>query len=514
MIAQGENTNTVTITKDEYLSLKKENADRKTESLEQKSQINILQQQLANLQRMLFGSSSERFTGVDPNQLTLDLGEIPQIEQEVATEKITYTRKKSNSTHPRPPLPEDLPRVEEIISPDEDVTGWKKIGEEHTEILEKKPAEFYVRVIVRPKYLSPDGKRIVIADLPNLPVHRGNVGEGLLTEIVISKWMDHLPIYRQRKIMARQGVKLAESTINGWISNSLDKKIVLYDAMVKSALTGDYIQVDETSIPVLTKDKPGSTHKGYFWAGHSPPGKIAFFLYDKSRAAKVPKRLLSDFKGAVQCDAYVGYDFLDKPDWSKKVTKLGCFAHARRYFEKSLADEPENAKEIMLAIQKLYQVERIAHNHNFTFDQIKNLRQRFSVRVLDAIEKRLKEHLPEILPKGNWGTAVQYALRHWVELCRYTEDGQWNIDNNLIENTIRPIAIGRRNYLFAGSHEAAQRSAMIYTFMATCKINNVNPYEWLKWVMVTLPDTKMSEIENLFPANFAKSHPEIKPVKS
>ena len=249
MIAQGENTNTVTITKDEYLSLKKENADRKAESLEQKSQINILQQQLANLQRMLFGSSSERFTGVDPNQLTLDLGEIPQVEQEVATEKITYTRKKSNSTHPRPPLPEDLPRVEEIISPDEDVTGWKKIGEERTEILEKKPAEFYVRVIVRPKYLSPDGKRIVIADLPNLPVHRGNVGEGLLTEIVISKWMDHLPIYRQRKIMARQGVKLAESTINGWISNSLDKKVVLYDAMVKSALAGDYIQVDETTIP-------------------------------------------------------------------------------------------------------------------------------------------------------------------------------------------------------------------------------------------------------------------------
>ena len=158
----------------------------------------------------------------------------------------------------------------------------------------------------------------------------------------------------------------------------------------------------------------------------------------------------------------------------------------------------------MLAIQKLYQVERIARNHNLDFNQIKNLRQRFSVRILDSIHERLIEHLPEILPKSDWGKAVGYALRNWNELCRYTENGEWNIDNNLIENTIRPIALGRRNFLFAGSHEAAQRSAMIYTFMATCKINNVNPYDWLKWVMVTLPDTKMSKLENLFPTNFAK----------
>jgi transposase len=249
VIIQPENTNTVTIPKDEYLSLKKESAEKKAENLELKSQLLIIQQQLANLQRMLFGSNSERFTDVDPNQLTLDLGEIPQTEQEVQPEKISYTRKKDKSSHSHVPLPNDLPRVEEIITPDEDTTGWKKIGEERIEILEKKLAEFYVRVIVRPKYLSPDGKRIVIADLPNLPVHRGNVGEGLLTEIVISKWVDHSPIYRQKKILARQGIKLAESTINGWISNSLDKKVVLYDAMVKSALAGDYIQVDETTIP-------------------------------------------------------------------------------------------------------------------------------------------------------------------------------------------------------------------------------------------------------------------------
>jgi len=168
----------------------------------------------------------------------------------------------------------------------------------------------------------------------------------------------------------------------------------------------------------------------------------------------------------------------------------------------------------MLAIQKLYQVERIARNHKLDVDQTKDLRQRFSVKILDAIHKRLIEHLPDILPKSTWGIAVQYTLRNWNELYRYTENGEWNIDNNLIENNIRPAALGRRNYLFAGSHDAAQRSAMIYTFMATCKNNNVNPYEWLKWVMVTLPDTKMSEIENLFPSNFAKNHPEIKPVKS
>ena len=513
MLSEPENTALLNQLREENLRLKKENEDRKAENLEQKLQIYILQQQLANLQRMLFGSKSERFRG-DADQLSLDLGDVPETKPEVKTEQITYTRKKAGSYHSRPPLPDDLPRVEEIIIPDEDVTGWKKIGEERTEILEKKPAEFYVRVLVRPKYISPDGKRIVIADLPNLPVERGNVGEGLLSEIIISKWADHLPVHRQRKIFSRQGVTLAESTINGWISHVLDKQVILYDAMVKSALGGDYIQVDETTMPVLTRDKPGSTHKGYFWAGNSPPEKIAFFLYDKSRGADVPKKFLSDFKGAVQCDAYVGYNFLDKPDWAKKVIKLGCFAHCRRYFEKSLDSEPEKAKEIMLAIQKLYQVERIARNHKLGANQIKDLRQRFSVKILKAIEKRLKEHLPDILPKSNWGKAVQYALRNWDELCRYTENGRWYIDNNIIENKIRAVALGRKNYLFAGSHEAAQRSAMIYTFMATCKINNVNPYQWLKWVMVTLPDTKMSEIENLFPANFAMNHPEIEPVKS
>lgn len=489
----------ITISEGEYLDLK--------------AQIVILQQQVTNLQRMLFGSKSERFTGVDPNQLTLDLG-VPEIEPVVQPEKISQPRKKDKSSHPRVPLPEDLPRVEEIINPEEDMTGWKKIGEERTEILEKKPAEFYVRVIVRPKYLSPDGKRIVIADLPNLPVHRGNVGEGLMSDIIISKWVDHNPVYRQRKMMARQGVTLAESTMNGWIEHVLDKQVVLYEAMAKKALGGNYLQVDETTIPVLTKDKPGSTHKGYFWAGHSPPDKIAFFLYDKSRGAIVPKKFLSDFEGAVQCDAYAGYNFLDEEPWTKKIMKLGCFAHCRRYFEKSLASEPDHAREILLAIQKLYQVERIARNHQLDYDQIKSLRQRFSVKILDAIHTRLKEHLPNILPKSDWGKAVQYALRNWEALCRYTDNGQWNIDNNDLENKIRPIALGRRNYLFAGSHEAAQRSAMIYTFMATCKINHVNPYEWLKWVMVTLPDTKMSELENLFPANFAKSHPEIEPVAS
>jgi len=199
----------ITISEDEYLDLK--------------AQIVILQQQVANLQRMLFGSKSERFT--DPNQLTLDLGVMPEDQPVAEPEKISQPRKKSKSSHPRVPLPEDLPRVEEIINPEEDITGWKKIGEERTEVLDKKPAEFYVRVIVRPKYLSPEGKRIVIADLPNLPVHRGNVGEGLMSDIIISKWVDHNPVHRQRKMMARQGLTLAESTMNGWIEHVLDKQV-------------------------------------------------------------------------------------------------------------------------------------------------------------------------------------------------------------------------------------------------------------------------------------------------
>jgi len=448
---------------------------------------------------LIFGKKNERFIPTDDKQLSLfGDDDVQTIEkEEVEKEKITYQRPKTNKKKPiRTVLPAHLPRVEEIIEPENLPENARKFGVTITEILEYEPGRTFVRRIVRVKYLLPKQEKIITAELPTLPLPRANAGASLLAQLIISKFVDHLPFYRQRQIFKRQGIELAESTINDWYSATCRLIEPLYETLKKQIRQSTYIQADESPMPVQTKDKPGATHKGYMWVYHSPPDKMVCFDYQKSRNKDAPKIFLSDFSGILQTDGYAAYTaFGNKPN----ITLSACMAHARRKFEKSLDNYAEIAKHVLAEIRKLYEIEREIRESEFSDIQIVELRQEKANPILADLKKYLLEKAIGVLPKSDIGKAIAYTLKLYDRLEVYLTDGRVLIDNNLIENSIRPLALGRKNWLFAGSHEAAQRNAMMYSLLGTCKLNNVEPFEWLKNTLNKIPDYNIQNLKELLP---------------
>jgi transposase len=471
-----------------------------TEYQGMKQQIELLNHQLAELKRMIFGAKRERFIPTDINQGSLFDLPVPEVELE-SKQEINYTRNKPSSKKQalRLELAPHLPRREEVIEPDNLPQDAIKIGQAVTEILEYEPANIYVRKIVRPKYIasSTDEQTIItIADLPSLPIPKGNAGAGILAHILVSKFVDHLPFYRQVKMFKRQDVNIAESTINGWFNATCNLLSPLYDALKNKLLSANYIMADETPIGVLTKDKPGATHKGYHWVYYDPVKKLVLFDYQKTRSREGPDGMLENYSGYLQTDGYVAYKNLKN---QKNITLLACMAHARRKFEHAKDNDPQRAKQALLMFQQLYDIERIAREDQLSYDEIKQLRQKESLPVLNQMENWLKENINQVLPKSAIGGAIAYTLKLWPRLIRYVEKGQFQIDNNLIENSIRPVALGRKNYLFAGSHNAAQQAAIIYSLLATCKINQIEPFSWLKNTLNVIPDYPANQLDKLLP---------------
>jgi transposase len=307
---------TITITREEYQQL-----------LHFKDEVVLLKHQLSELRRMLFGAKRERFVAVDDNQTTLF--DLPEPEAKPVKEEISYTRNKSDKKKKQPfrlELASHLPRREEIIEPGDLPEGTKKIGEAITEILEYEPATIYVRKIIRPKYIvssTDEQTQITIAELPTLPVPKGNAGAGILAHILISKFVDHLPFYRQKQMFKRQGVVIAESTINGWFNAVTTLLEPLYETLKKLLLSADYLMADETPLPVLTRDKPGATHKGYDWVYYGPIVKLVLFDYQKTRSREGPDKILNDFFGFLQTDGYGAYTNLEN---KANITLLACIA--------------------------------------------------------------------------------------------------------------------------------------------------------------------------------------------
>jgi transposase len=483
----------IILTREVYDELVLQNRELRAKNL-------YLEQELAQLKRMIFGSKSERHIGSDPSQLNLGL-DVETVEQpEKEKEQITYSRNKPENKKGaavRLTLPAHLHREEHIIEPDEDVTGAKKIGEVITEVLEYTPGKFYVEKYIRPKYVLPKKEKIVIGDLPSLPIPRGNAGPGLLSHLLISKFTDHLPFYRQVQQFKRQNIDIAESTISGWFTASCRLLEPLYNRLVTKVRQSSYLMADETPISVQTKDKPGSTHKGYHWVYYAPLEKLICFDYRKGRGRDGPEEFLEGFRGMLQTDGYNAYDIYEKKDG---ITLYGCMAHARRKFESAKDNDPGRAEYVLDRMRKLYMTEREARESNLSPDKRKALRVEQSFPLLEELEKWMKDQLPEILPKSSIGQAITYTLGLWPRLTRYIHNGQIEIDNNLIENSIRPVALGRKNYLFAGSHEAALQAAMIYSFLGTCKINNVEPFGWLKDTLTRILDQSIQKLDELLPS--------------
>ena len=460
------------------------------------------QHYIGMLQRMLFGCTSERFTKgpVDENQLDLPFEELAKkdtnTKDETVEEKISHTRKKSINHKGRNKLPGHLPVHEIIIEPEENTGGLTKIGEERTEILEYTPARFFKLVLVRPKYEKPNQDGVLIASMPSRPIPRCLAGNMLLSSVLVNKYVDHLPLYRQRQIFKRAGIEIAPSTIDAWVRHLGDLLTPLYDAMVNTIKNDGYLQADETPARVLDKQKKGKSHRGYYWVYHSPLKGMVVFDYQKGRNRDAPKKILNEFEGYLQTDGYQAYSQYKSKE---KVTHLACWAHARRYFEKALEQDRSRAEYAMEQIQKLYAIERrIAE---FAPRQKKDVRLQEALPIINELGKWISDENKMVLPKSPIGKAFQYAINLWDSLMAYLYNGELLIDNNKIENSIRPNALGRKNYLFAGSHEGAQRSAMFYTFFGTCKMHNVDPQKWLKTVLDQIIEHKVLKLHELFPQN-------------
>lgn len=484
--------------------------DQKDKEIEQKgkeiaqnhNEILYLKQQVEQLKRMLFGQKRERFEG-DPNQqmLPFELEPAKKEEQEKQIEqKIEYSRKRPNHKG-RAKLPEHLPVEEVEIYPEGDLSEMTCIGEEITEELEYEPAKFYIKRYIRYKYAHKNGEGIAIGELPERVIEKGIPSASLLSMLLTNKYMDHLPLYRQKQRFARDGIEIASSTIEGWIRQALEKLEPLYESLVMDTKSKGYLQADETTIKVQDKNKKGACHLGYYWVYHSPIDKTVLFDYQPTRAAKSAAHILDNFQGYLQTDGYAGYDQYARKEG---ITHLACWAHARREFEKALSNDKERAEFALFQIQKLYAIERYAKENNLNPEDIKELRLKESLPVINTLGKWISAEVKKTLPKSAIGKAMTYSINRWDALSAYLYDGTLLIDNNQIENSIRPVALGRKNYLFAGSHNAAQRAAMIYSFFASCKKQEVNPFEWLKHTLQNINTINHKNISNLYPQNYKK----------
>lgn len=469
---------------------------------QQQQEIAYLKFQLADLKRMIFGSKSERFIPTNGDATQLSLFDIPQADIDPPeTESITYSRtkpKKEKQKAIRAKIPTHLPRVEEIIEP-EAKEGLIKIGEEVTELLEYNPARIYVRKIIRPKYAKPQNAGVLIAELPSLPISKGNAGASLLAHIMVSKYVDHLPFYRQIQIFKRSQLYLSESTLNGWFSRTATLLEPLYKTLEKQILETDYLQADESPIGVQDSKKEGALHKGYQWLFRAPLKGLVLFKYHSGRSREVPQTFLKNYTGTLQTDGYIAYDNMKTEG---EITLMACMAHARRYFEKALMYDKKRAGYALSLMQGLYAIEENARERQINFETRKRYRAICAKPILRKLEQWLANNKDVALPQSPLGKAITYSSNLWTRLNVYLNDGRYEIDNNLIENAVRPLALGRKNYLFAGSHDAAQKAAMMYSFFATCKINKVEPLRWLTDVLERIQDHKANKLAELLPQNW------------
>jgi len=494
--------------------------EAKTTELEKKNQEleadkKDLQEQIDLLKKQIFGRRSERYRIEHPGQQLLFEDELTQeaireIEQSLkdATEEKVVSRRKVRRG-PKP-LPKHLPRDDRLVDLGEDekqcVHGYAlvKKREKVIEELEYIPASMRVIRHIQVIYTTPDcpfpeccSERA--APLPPRPIEEGRPGTGLLAHVVVSKYGDHIPLYRQSQIFAREGIDLARSTLCDWTMRvgELLKPIVMESK--RQLLAGDFLQADETTIRTLrVKNRgrpPDKSHLAYLW-GYGVPWEEVVYDYTLDRSKKNPLKFLDGFKGTLQIDGYDGYNgvFVDG-----EVQRVGCFAHARRKFHHALKDSPEEARTALAAIQLLYRLEREMKEKNLSPRERVVERRRVAKPVLEKLENLLRVYQNGCRPTSKLGKAIRYALNEWKYLKTYIEVGKAEIDNNSLEQTLRPVALGRKNYLFCGAPSGGQAAATLYSLVTSCKRLGVNPWQYIKDVLDRISTHPASRIAELTP---------------
>jgi transposase len=464
------------------------------------SEVIQLKHQLSLYQRALFGDKKEVHKVIDPGQTEIAFEEKVDLDlpQDIELQEITYHRKKPKKKREdfsKLSLPSDLERVVTVIEPEGLTDDMEKISEEATELLAITPEKIYVKVLIRPKYSKKNKEGVLIAELPSRPIQGGSVDVSFLTTILLDKYINHMPLYRQLQKYQRLGIKLSDATVGNWAHQSIQLLEYLYEELVERVKSSSYIQADETTIKVLDKLKKGKSHRGYYWVYHDVENGLVLYEYDQGRGQTAPESFLHKYKGYLQTDGYSVYEALK----NKNILHACCMAHARRKFHEALQNDKVKAEWMLNKIQLLYKIEEQAREQQMDHTDRLALRIAQAQPILDEIKNYLNENITAVLPKSPIGVAMNYMLARWDKLCLYAKEGRLEIDNNLVENAIRPVAIGRKNYLFAGSHEAAKRAGIIYSFITCCKKNGYDPYQWLEDTLTKLSDTKKSELYKLLP---------------
>lgn len=504
------------IAEKESLLIEKEALINQQEQKLQKQSEQLEQQKFkyAQLLKLIYGSSTERFipTTQDTDQLNL-FGEDKQEDQQADKEEITYKRNRYNGKHPgRQPLPENIPVIERIIEPEENIEGLDKIGEEITESIDYTPASLIKIRTIRRKYINRKTEEIYIADLPNRFINKCIADPGLLSHVAVSKYVDHVPLYRQGKQFAREfDWHVSKSTFNNWMKNMCYRMEPIYECMQEKVLSSQYIQADESPIKVLErkmsnakkikgKSPPDSKKRmiGYQWVYMSPEQKIVFFNYRKGRGVHGPKEILNGYQGYVQCDGYRVYDKIasQQPD----IILMGCLAHARRKFYEAKDSDSTRSEYALQLFAKIYELDsQFSRKDLDSYEDRKTVREKQIKPLYEKLLAWIQEESHKILPKSPIGKAMSYFQSQYPKLIRCLDDGKFHLDNNWIENKIRPLALGRKNYLFAGSHSGAHWMAMMYSFFGTCFMNDINPRDWLKQTMEALANQKIEDFATLVP---------------
>jgi transposase len=475
--------------------------------------IHYLQERIRLLQNELFGKKSEKRYPDDHQQLPIF--NQPSAEtnaDDSGIQKTIVVAEHQRAKRGRKPLPDDLPRLDVVhdIAEEEKICACgarlTRIGQDTCEKLDYVPAKVRVLRHIRYKYackscegVEDDGPAVKIAPAPVTLIPKSNATEGLLAHIVVSKFADGLPLYRQEKIFARMGIELARATMANWGVQAAQLCSPILDLLIEDLKNGPLINMDETPLQVLKEPGRANTTKSYMWVfcGGAPDHPSVLYRYHPTRSGELALKFLDDYKGFVQSDDYNGYDYLgNKPS----IVHLGCLAHARRKFfdvvkvrkkHRAHCDNPKGlADDALQYIGKLYLIEKQIRREQLTPAQICQRRQEQSIPILDKFKQWLDTNYPLTPPKGLLGIAIGYALKNWQKLIVYTTNGLLRADNNIAENAIRPFVIGRKNWLFAGHPNGAHAAATFFSLIETAKANGLEPYAYLRCLFEQLPLVK------------------------
>lgn len=477
---------------------------------------------IAYLEQQLYGSRSEKRLPINPDALQLSLfsAEIDAQEQQRLDASIAKDEErrekllKVDGYERKVRKPIDTSKLEvreEHIYPDGiNPDDYNEVEPLITESLVLVPQKMYIRRIVRHKYVLktclqqayPERQVFEVATLPPAPIHKCMASESVLADILVQKFVYHLPFYRVIQKYREMGVTVSDSTLGGWYAAVCEKLKVLYGKLKSDILSCPYIQVDESTVPVIDNEK-SKTRKGYMWCVRDASGAGVFFHYDMgSRGTQVAMSLLKDYHGAIQSD---GYDVYSKFTGMEGKTMLGCWAHARRKFVDAMKENERLASEALVYIGDLYHIETLTAE--MTNEERKKKRREMAYPQIIKFEEwmQMKYFDPSMGPLMR--TAIEYTFKRLPKLSMYVNDGSWHIDNNGVENAIRPLAVGRKNYLFCGSDASAVRASMIYSFIATCKSAGIEPREWFEDVIRRIPEYESgkADVTHLLPKNWKAS---------